>query len=140
MAELYSKIRKVFCSILGSLFGMLGGVFIGLSIGFNASGQMIAVLSYLLGMSIGCSLGFLFAVCWERRVKLKIGMFVVGATIGTAFALIVFWIILKLGKNPLIAFWAAFVVVNITIPILGMTFERVSNQRLHRIADKSGSR
>ena len=109
---------------------MLGGVLIGSSIGFNASGQMIALLSYLLGMSIGCSLGFLLAVWWERRIKLKIGMFVVGATVGTALALIVFWVILKLGKNQLIAFWAAFLVVNITIPFLGITFERVSNQRL----------
>jgi len=130
MAELHGKIRRVFCSILGSLFGMLGGVLIGSSIGFNASGQMIALLSYLLGMSIGCSLGFLLAVWWERRIKLKIGMFVVGATVGTALALIVFWVILKLGQNQLIAFWAAFLVVNITIPILGITFERVSNQRL----------
>jgi len=124
MAKLHGKIRKVFCSILGSVLGLLGAAFTAIATELNHP-----VLLYLLGVPIGSSLGFTFAVWWERKINLKIGMFVVEAVIGTALALIAFWIVLKLVKNPLIGFWAAFVVANITIPILGITLETISNHR-----------
>ena len=124
MAELQGKIRRVFCSILGSVLGLLGAAFAAIATELNHP-----VMLYLLGLPIVSSLGFMFAVWWEQKIKLKIGMFLAGAVIGTALALIAFWIVLKLGKNPLIGFWTAFVVVNITIPILGITIEKISNHR-----------
>jgi len=134
MAESHG-INKVFFPILGSCLGMLGVAFVGLSIAteFKFSGELMAALLYLLGMPIGCSEGFLFAVWWEWGPKLKLGMFVAGVTIGAALALIVFWLIsFMLEQGALIAFWTAFTVVNIVIPALGIAFDRVSNKRPHK--------
>ncbi len=125
--------KKVFFSILGSCLGMLGGVFVAMSIDFNFSPQIIAMLSYLSGMAIGCTAGFLLAVWWEWERKLKLRMFVAGVTIAATLAFTVFlFIILQSNENGALAFWTAFLVVNLTIPALGIAIGRVSNIRLHK--------
>jgi hypothetical protein len=132
MAGFQGNVKKVVFSFLGSLLGMLGAPIMGLPLGL-ISGQMTAMLMYLLGMGIGCPLGFLFAVWWEWERKLKLMMFVAGSIMGAALAMIVFWlIVLQPEENATLAFWVAFVAVNLAIPALGIAAGRVSNMRLHK--------